>query len=66
MANPKSEKERFMSFAKGICPYCEGKFAKLTQTESFKYIGHCPDCDANNPFTGERTKIWKKEVEKIK
>lgn len=66
MVNPKSEKERFASFAKGVCPYCGSKFAKLTQTGSFKYSGHCPDCDADNAFSGERAVLWKKDAGEIK
>ncbi len=66
MANPKTQKERFVSFANGICPYCGSKFATITRVESFKYTGHCPDCDADNVFTGERTVRWKKEAGEIK
>lgn len=60
----KSQKQRFLSFSRGFCPYCGVGEAVLSETKTGGYHAKCmnPDCGAENSFTNRRAKEWEKEL----
>jgi len=55
----KTQKQRFVSFRNGFCPYCGTQGALLNETKN-GYHAICinPVCKAENPFTHKRVKEW--------
>jgi predicted amidophosphoribosyltransferase len=59
MSNRAFYKDRFLSFKKGICPYCDGK--ATLEPNNKGYRGHCEVCNAENNFTNPLCKVWMEE-----
>ena len=53
-------KKRFLSFQKGICPYC-GFPASLEESQPGTYYGYCINCNSYNKFTNKKCKSWSRD-----